>query len=252
MSSRNDELTLDSMLDEVFMMYQKEMFIMQSKSEDVLKEKFRNLLAIAIEKDYLGVVKVVGDLRVFEAKEKGLSLSLDNILSSDIFCNRLARTVKLFTDFGTTKQNLSSCALNTKDNNSIISTSSSGNSHGSISDSTREDDASQESLECKETAVNSHKDGSSRKMRSNKNGLNMIVKREEKSGRCRSLDIIAPRRAISSNSSSTMKVMMKRSKSRHSDGEKRDQQCIEDHILFGDDSTSSRARMEAQRENRGS
>ena len=161
MSSRNDELTFDSMLDEVFMMYHKEMLIMQSKSKDVMKEKFHNLLNVAIEKDYLDTVSVVGMSITYEAKEKGLSLSLDKILSADIFCNRLARAVKLFTDLGTTKQD---GALIKQDKNSTISTLGSENLHGSISDSMKEDEFSQKSLESQDTAVNIQMDGSKRKM----------------------------------------------------------------------------------------
>lgn len=246
MSSRNDELTFCSMLEEVFMMYRKEMLIMQSTSEDAMKEKFRNLLAVAVDKDYLGVEKVAGAFQIYEATERGLSLSLDKILSSDIFCNRLARTVKLFTDHSTTKNVLSSSALTQQDNNSIISSSSSGTSHGSISDSMKEDDASQESVECNESATSSYKER--QKLREAIRVRYATVKIEPKEGENRDFGAIAPRRASSgsSSSSSATNVMSRSLKSRHSEREK-----PVDEISFDDEATTVRARIDVQRESRG-
>ena len=228
---------------------------MQSKSKDAMKEKFHNLLNLAIEKDYLDIVSVVGMSITYEAKEKGLSLSLDKILSADIFCNRLARAVKLFTDLGTTKED---GALTKQDKNSAILIPGSESMHGSISNSIKEDDLSQKSLESQDTAVNIQMDGSKRKMRSSsdKNELHVIVKLEPKSGENGGPDITPSRRASSNNtsssSSSSTNVTNRSPKSRHSEVEKQAQQCLEDQTLLFDESTSSRARMEAQRENRGS
>ena len=247
MSSRNDELTFCSMLEEVFMMYRKEMLIMQSTSEDAMKEKFRNLLAVAVDKDYLGVEKVAGAFRIYEATERGLSLSLDKILSADIFCNRLARTVKLFTDHSTTKNVLSSSALTQQDDNSIISKSSSGTSHGSIADSMKEDDASQESVECNESARSSYKER--QKLREAIRVSYATVKIGPKDIDSRDLGVLAPRRASSgssSSSSSATNVISRSLKSRHSVVEK-----PVDQISFDDDATSTRARIDAQRESRG-
>ena len=246
MSSRNDGLTFDSMLDEVFMMYHKEMLIMQSKSMDAMKEKFRNLLNVAIEKDYLDIVSVVGTSFTYEAKEKGLSLSLDKILSADIFCNRLARAVKLFTDLSMTKLD---GALIRQDKNSTISTVGSENLRGSILSSMKEDELPQESLEGHDTAVNIQMDGSKRKMRSSdKNELLGIVKMEPKSGDEDGPDTTPSRRASSNNtsSSSSTNVTNRSPKSRNSEVEKQAQQCIEDQTLLADESTSSRAKMEAR------
>ena len=250
MSSRNDELTFDSMLDEVFMMYHKEMLIMQSKSMDAMKEKFRNLLNVAIEKGYLDIVSVVGMPFTYEAKEKGLSLSLDKILSAEIFCNRLARAVKLFTDLSTTKQD---SALTRQDKNSSISTSGSANLHGSISDSMKEELSSPKSLEGHDTAVTIQMDGSKRKMRrSDKNELLGTVKMEPKSREKDGVDMTPSRRASSNNTStssstsSSTNVTNRSPKSRNSEVEKQAQQCIEDQTLLADESTSSRARMEAR------
>ena len=235
------------MLEEVFMMYRKEMLIMQSTSEDAMKEKFRNLLAVAVDKDYLGVEKVAGAFKMYEATDRGLSLSLDKILSSDIFCNRLARTVKLFTDHSTTKNVLSSSALTQQDNNSIISSSSSGISHGSLSDSMKEDDASQESVECNESATSSYKE--MQKLREAVRVRYTKVKIEPKDGESRDFGITAPKRACSgssssSSSSSATNVMSRSLKSRH-------WEKPVDEISFDDEATTVRARIDTQRESRG-
>jgi hypothetical protein len=176
-------------------------------------------------------------------------LSLDKILSSDIFCNRLARTVKLFTDHSTTKNVLSSSALTQQDNNSIISSSSSGTSHGSITDSLKEDDASQESVECNESATRSYKERQN--LREAVRVRYTKVKIEPKDGESREFGVTAPRRpssgsSSSSSSSSATNVLSRSLKSRHSEREK-----PVDEISFDDEATTVRARIDAERESRG-
>jgi hypothetical protein len=84
------------MLDELFLMYSKDMVLQQSSNNQTIHDRLLSVIILAISREYMLMDKLIGKTRTFKMTPRGLSINLEKILSTEIFSERLSRMAESF------------------------------------------------------------------------------------------------------------------------------------------------------------
>jgi hypothetical protein len=84
------------MLDELFLMYSKDMVLQQSSNNQTIHGRLLSVITLAISREYMLNDQLIGKTRTFKMTPRGLSINLEKILSTEIFSERLSRMAKAF------------------------------------------------------------------------------------------------------------------------------------------------------------
>jgi hypothetical protein len=83
------------MLNELFLMYSKDMVLQQS-SNQTIHDRLLSVIILAISREYISMDQLIGKTRTFKMTPRGLSINLEKILSTEIFSERLSRMAESF------------------------------------------------------------------------------------------------------------------------------------------------------------
>jgi hypothetical protein len=84
------------MLNELFLMYSKDMVLKQSSDNQTIHDRLHSVIILAISKEYMLMDQLFGKTRAFKMTQKGLSINLEKILSTEVFSERLSRMAESF------------------------------------------------------------------------------------------------------------------------------------------------------------
>lgn len=77
-------------------MYSKEMVLQQSSNNQTIHDRLLSVIKLAISREYMLMDQVIGKTRTFKMTTRGLFVSLEKILSTEVFSERLSRMAESF------------------------------------------------------------------------------------------------------------------------------------------------------------